>query len=152
MAVKLDEHRIVVSAKAMTDHAIEVMQDQFQAVSASLEGHAQNSDVEAYAVAVEELCRISRRIIWTFVCSARSNESQVRDVLSMLESLDCSHIDEFSPTQPTIGDFTAAIQKRALQLTVALESHEMDFESDTQRTGRTQANETDSPQVKPRSE
>lgn len=130
MDLRLEEHRISISEFATIDSEIESLRERFTAVEATLVGFARNRDREGYTVVVEELCRISRRLIWTFVRSCGCQETQVASVMELFESCDFSAINTFDADHPDVVDFTEAIKRRANRLRVAIESYQVEVFSE----------------------
>ena len=127
MTLKLEEHRIMVSVAATVDYQIEAMVDRFRTVASTLVHLAKANDFEEYTVAVEELCRVSRMTIWEFIRSGCCSERQVRDAMELFESVSFESADTITPECPPITEFVEAIKNRAMQLRLAIESHDDDL-------------------------
>ena len=75
----------------------------------------------AYQEAAEEICRLSRKIIWQFVRSAICDPSQVRSVAEQFDDAS-TEINPDCGTHPNImKSFQQEIRNRAAQLRVALD-------------------------------
>jgi len=136
MNLRLDEHRIAISKFSTIDSEINAQQERFTAVEATLVGFANNRDREGYTVAIEELCRISRLLIWEFVMSHNCNKAQVASVIELFESCDFSAINIFAADQPDVTGFTETIKQRANQLRVTLEQYRADVFSEDNKLDR----------------
>ncbi len=126
MESKHEELRIVIRDYAIVDHEVEAMQERFARLLASVYGFAGSKDREGYTVAFEELCRVSRRIIWEFIRAGSCQEEQVSRVLKTFESCHPVCIESFGSDRPEIGDFIEAISTRSNRLRAALEDRQVE--------------------------
>ena len=126
MNLKLEEHRIRVSDDAMVNHDVTAFLDQFQQHTAALPVFSRDQHVEAYVVAVEEMCRSSRKTLWEFVRSGYSNTSQVRDAYALFANCDVEIPAWLGPAAKQVSEFINAIRDRVQQIHFALESAEME--------------------------